>query len=247
MKARIIILLLIVLLVSCNSNETDKTNQKMEKEIPGSNLEKEDLLETLSNYIASNVLDFNSIPEERKDKLNDIGEHISGKALENKPVNMIFICTHNSRRSHMSQLWAQVAAFHYDISQINCFSGGTAATAFNPRAVAALNKAGFQIDTEAIGSNPVYMVKFAERVKPVEAFSKKFSDSDNPQDEFIAIMTCSDADEACPIVPGAEARFSIPYEDPKVADNTQEEVARYDERCRQIAIEMFYLFSNIKK
>jgi protein-tyrosine-phosphatase len=212
----------------------------------GPKSEKEVILGSLTRYINSNALDFNTISVERKIQLNEIAEYISGKVRESEPVNLTFICTHNSRRSQMSQLWAQTAALHYRIPGIRCFSGGTEATAIHPAAVTALKKAGFQIDPDGIGSNPVYRVTYANGIEPVELFSKKFSDQVNPQGGFLAIMTCSDADEACPIVPGAAARFSIPYEDPKVADNKPEEALRYDERCQQIATEMVYLFGKVE-
>jgi arsenate reductase (thioredoxin) len=58
-------------------------------------------------------------------------------------------------------------------------------------------------------------------------------------------MTCDEADQDCPFVKGAALRISLPYEDPKVADGTPEEAARYDARSRQIATEMLYLFSKV--
>lgn len=203
------------------------------------------ILGSLTSYINSNALDFSAISVERKAQLEEIAEYISGKVREREPVDLTFICTHNSRRSQMTQLWGEVAAFYYRIPGIQCFSGGTEATAIHPVAVTALKKAGFQIGTDGMGSNPVYRVTYANGIKPVELFSKKFSDPVNPQGDFMAVMTCSDADEACPFVPGAVARFSIPYEDPGTADGTPEEEAIYDERCRQIATEMFYLFARV--
>jgi len=208
---------------------------------------KGDILESLNQYIVSNIPDFSAITESRREILDEMSEYILETIRENRPVNLTFICTHNSRRSHMSRLWAQTAACHFKVPKINCFSGGTEATAFNPRAIQALKRAGFEIDRVTDDPNPVYQIIFAEGVDRVEAFSKKFTDPINPQENFAAVLTCSDADKACPIVPGAEIRFSIPFEDPKVADNTTEEEARYDERCFQIANEMFYLFSNIKE
>ncbi len=205
------------------------------------------MIERLNDYIRSNVLDFNRIPEERKTRLDEIAKYISEKTRKDRRVYLLFICTHNSRRSHMSQLWAAVAAMYYQVPGIQCFSGGTEATAFNPRAVTALSKAGFRIERDGPGSNPVYRVTYAEGTDPVKAFSKKFSDPYNPQEDFAAVMTCSDADEACPFVPGASTRFSIPYEDPGIADGTPEEEAIYDKRCQQIATEMFYLFDRIKE
>jgi len=251
MKTRIMTLFLLVLLASCKNGSPDKTTENMRNEIPESKSPQKVILESLTNYISSNVLDFSSIKEERKALLNEIARYVSQRSGPDEPTNLIFICSANSRRSHMSQLWAQVAAFYYKVPGIQCYSGGTDATAFNQRAISALERAGFQIKSETPGlggneTNTVYMIKYAEGVTPVEGFSKKFSDPYNPQAEFATLMTCSDADEACPIVPGAEIRFSIPFEDPKIADNTPEEEAAYDERSKQIATEMFYVFSTIK-
>jgi hypothetical protein len=59
-------------------------------------------------------------------------------------------------------------------------------------------------------------------------------------------MVCAEANESCPIVPGADFRLGLPYQDPKAFDNTPQQNEKYDERCRQIAREMFYVFSQIK-
>ena len=73
-------------------------------------------------------------------------------------------------------------------------------------------------------------------------FSKGYDDPANPSEEFIAVMVCSDADEACPFIPGAATRFSIPYQDPKAYDETKSESVEYDKSCLKIAAELFYLF-----
>ena len=245
MKTKLALLFLLVLFTSCKTGEADKTTENMDIEISGS--EQNALLESLNNYIFSSVLEFSTIDEKRKSLLNELAGYLSQRTRNDQPVSLMFICTHNSRRSHMSQLWAQVAAFYYHVPGVHCYSGGTEATALNPRAINALKNAGFEISVDSEGENPVYRVQYTEGVNSTKAFSKKFSDPFNPHDDFAAIMTCSYADEACPIVPGAEVRFFIPYQDPKAADNTPEEEARYAERCKQIANEMFYLFSNINK
>ncbi len=186
---------------------------------------------------------FENIPPERKELLKSFAEYISKKLKDEKEINLTFICTHNSRRSHISQIWAQTAAEYYGIPNIKCYSGGTEATAFNPRAVKAMQKAGFKIEKKDDSVNPVYHVSYSDEKEPVECFSKVYSDEYNPQKDFAAIMTCSDADENCPVVFGAEARFPIRYDDPKEFDNTELEEAKYDERVEQIGSEMLYLFS----
>lgn len=189
---------------------------------------------------------FNSIPDERKKLLNEFAQYISNKLKADKEINLTFICTHNSRRSHISQIWAQTAAEYYNIPNIKCYSGGTEATAFNPRAVKALQKAGFKIDKKDDSENPLYLVYFANDKEPIECFSKVYSDEYNPQKDFAAIMTCSDADENCPVVFGAEARFPIRYDDPKEFDGTELEEAKYNERVEQIGREMLLLFKIVK-
>jgi hypothetical protein len=131
---------------------------------------------------------------------------------------------------------------------VKTFSGGTEHTAFNPRAIAALERAGFAIrQTLAGGDNPRYQVRFVGDGPAVEAFSKVYSESPNPSREFCAIMTCSQADEACPVVDGAAERIALTYDDPKASDGTPEEAATYDERCAQIAREMLFALSMVGK
>lgn len=208
-------------------------------------MKKAQLLPELSRYLADLTSEFANIPEERKTKLEKISAFISMKTEKEEAVLLTFICTHNSRRSHMSQLMAQAAASYYGIENVFCYSGGTESTAFNSRSVQALQQAGFEIVQQDNTENPRYLVKYAENSDALEAFSKIFSHPQNPQQNFAAIMTCSAADEACPFVPGAAVRIAIPYEDPKDADNTPEEKTIYDERCRQIAMEMMYAFSSV--
>lgn len=187
-----------------------------------------------------------TINQERKNSLNSFAEYISHKILNGNIANLIFICTHNSRRSTMSQIWAQTGAEYFNIPNIKCFSGGTEATAFNPRAVKTVKNYGFKVEQKDESENPIYLVSFSDEKEPITCFSKVYSDKFNPQTNFAAIMTCSDADANCPLVLGAEARFPIKYDDPKEFDNTNLENEKYAERFEQIGIEMLYVFSNVK-
>jgi arsenate reductase len=189
---------------------------------------------------------FDLISNERKELLNQFAEYISKKLKDGKEVKLTFICTHNSRRSHISHIWAQTAAEYFGIPNIKCYSGGTEATAFNPRAVKAMEKAGFKIEKQDESTNPLYLVYYSDDNEPIECFSKVYSDKYNPQKDFAAIMTCSDADENCPVVFGADARFPVRYDDPKQFDGTELEEEKYDERVEQIGREMLYVFSLLK-
>ena len=126
-----------------------------------------------------------------------------------------------------------------------CFSGGVEVTAFNERAAASIKRAGFQV-TSTDTENPKYEISFGESHAPILAFSKLYNDTINPTSDFAAIMTCSDADENCPFIPGADARIPLRYEDPKAFDNTDKEETMYDERSLQIASELLYVFSQLK-
>ena len=187
------------------------------------------------------------ISEERKIILQPLIEFISSKISKNEEVRLNFICTHNSRRSHLSQIWAQTMANYYQIENVFCYSGGTEATAMFPKVVETLRNQGFEILKLSETENPVYAVKFAENEHAVICFSKKYNDDFNPKSAFAAILTCDSADENCPIVYGAEARIPIKYEDPKKSDGTPEMDETYFNRSLEIATEMKFVFENLRK
>ncbi len=194
----------------------------------------------LKTYLHNIEGEVEEISDGRKGQLDSIADYIR----EKNEAKLIFICTHNSRRSHFCQVWASVMAKHLGVDNIKSYSGGTEVTAFNPRAVAAIERAGFKVEDPG-GENPKYKVYFDDEKEPLICFSKIFDVPYNQQQNFAAVMTCSNADENCPVVPGAEKRFFIPYIDPKEWDDTPREKETYDERCRQIATEMYYLMSHL--
>lgn len=204
------------------------------------------LLPVLRDTVEELIHEFDIIPPGRKKILHELTRFVQETVSAGRTVNLNFICTHNSRRSHLAQLWAQAAAFHYHIPSVKCFSGGTEATAFHPHAVAALQEAGFDIRVAKGGNNPVYEVRFSDQQQPVKVFSKRYDDLSNPSGDFAAIMTCSHADDNCPFVPGATKRIAITYEDPKLSDGTPRQSEVYAERVREIGREMLYAFSQIQ-
>jgi arsenate reductase len=186
-----------------------------------------------------------TISEERKEVLTPLVDYIQNKVNANEEMRLNFICTHNSRRSHLSQIWAQTMAFHFNIKNVFCYSGGTEATAMFPKVAETLTNQGFQIQQLSNTSNPVYAVKFDTNEAAIICFSKTFDDVFNPNSEFVAIMTCSSADAGCPFIAGAEKRFPIRYDDPKAFDETELMDAKYAERSLEIASEMYHVFSKI--
>jgi len=209
--------------------------------------ENETLVPELAASVGDRLGEIQGISGERRSILDDFADVIARRVRAGDPVRLTFICTHNSRRSHMSQLWAQAAASIFSVPGVETFSGGTEATAFNPRAAAALRRAGFIIEPFTDGKNPVYDVRFSPAMEPIQVFSKIYDAAPNPGGGYIAIMTCLSADAACPVVDGADERIAIPYDDPNAFDGAEDEAEIYDERCAQIAREMLYVFSEVAR
>ncbi len=205
-----------------------------------------ELLPALQAYLKE--LPYHKITAGRKEILQVLIDYIQQKSGRGAEVKLNFICTHNSRRSQFAQIWAQTAADFYGVKAI-CSSGGVEVTAFNERAVEAIKRAGFQLikkqHPNQEESNPFYVIFHSKEGPPISAFSKKYDDPINATAGFAAIMTCAHADENCPFIPGAEARIAVRYEDPKVFDESPVEAEKYEERSRQIAAEMFYVFSKV--
>src|SRR3970040_1881075 len=201
------------------------------------------------SQIEKEVLSFHpeEITQERRAVLQPLIDYIQIKVSNQEEIRLNFSCTHNSRRSHLSQAWAQTAASYFNISNVFCYSGGTETTALFPMAAQTLAKSGFKVKNLSEGSNPVYSIKYTDNEHPIIGFSKTYDDDFNPQAEFAAILTCSSADVGCPFIAGAEKRIQINFEDPKAFDNTPPQAEKYHERSMQIATELFYAFSQIKK
>jgi arsenate reductase len=192
------------------------------------------------------TIQFDELPTQRKDLLIQLTKYIQQKVDLALPINLTFICTHNSRRSHLGQVWAKTAALYYQIPNVYTYSGGTEATAFNANAIKALEHDGFTIiPDDASCLNPMYNVACGDEQIGV-CYSKVFQHVSNPTSQFAAVMTCTEAESNCPFVAGADFRLALTYIDPKLSDGTSEQANTYLSRSRQIAQEMLFVFSNVK-
>ncbi len=200
----------------------------------------------LRTYLQQRAGEFEQISTARKTELDRIAKYVKVRIDAGQTARLTFICTHNSRRSQMSQVWAATAAAQYGIAPLESFSGGTETTAMNPRTVAVLQRAGLQIDKPTAGQNPRYLVRFQQADPPLVCFSKVYHEDQNPTSNFCAVMTCSQADQNCPLVKGCALRVALPFDDPKNADDTPEEAKTYDGSCALICREMLYIFSRVK-
>jgi arsenate reductase len=130
----------------------------------------------------------------------------------------------------------------YNFPEVTAYSGGTVATACHPNTISALKQIGFEVKCDnPEAENPLYRVYYSED-DYVECYSKANTDDALPQADFIAIMTCSDSDDNCPLVPGAKVRYSTTFDDPSEFDDSEDAVEHYVERSLQIAGEAIYVF-----
>ena len=199
----------------------------------------------LQSYVVQAQQEQGEISAARKELLVQISELVAQELQKNLDQHLVFICTHNSRRSHFAHVWCQIAMSHFNIANVSTWSGGTEITHCNPRTVAALRRAGLAIDEQADSAieteNPIYKIRYTAARNSIECSSKIYNQPPNPADSFIALLCCSDVDKRCPVIEGAAHRFSLHYKDPKCSDDTDQEQVVYDERCLQIASEMFLL------
>lgn len=204
------------------------------------------MYKTVSTTISA-MLESQEISASRKEVLTPLVAYIQAKVDSKSPIRINFICTHNSRRSHLAQIWMQVAATYYGIPDVICYSGGTEQTAMYPLVATVLKEQGFNVFKISEGENPIYAIKYGDNEIPIIGFSKKYDAVFNPSSDFAAVMTCSQADGGCPFIAGAERRIPITFEDPKVFDGTENQQVGYFNRSLEIASEMFYIVSQIKK
>jgi len=200
----------------------------------------------LDSYIKKLELDFEKISESRKTRLLQLNNYLLHKLKNRQKTNLIFICTHNSRRSHLAQIWAATSINYYKLKNIKTFSGGTSITEFNKRVINILRKIGYKINNP-IGNNPHYRVSFSKNISAAECFSKKYDSPFNPSKNFATIMTCSNAEKTCPLIPEAEETIFLPYNDPKLFDGTKEEKKSYEKSCEKIGTEMLFVMKSFQE
>lgn len=183
------------------------------------------------------------ISEKRKKEMFPLIEYIQKNILQNKTARLNFICTHNSRRSQLSQFWAQAMACFFQLP-VQCYSGGVEITACHKSVLEVLKQQGFYITQTGPDKNPRYTVCDGP-LSMGPFFSKAIHDPYNPKSNFAAVMTCGHADQNCPNVLGADLRVPLRYEDPKIFDNTPYEIQAYQKKSLEIAYEMHHIFSTV--
>ena len=205
----------------------------------------EPVLDQLIDQLAEEEI---RIHASRHPVLDSLAEAIRSEQKTREPVRLNFICTHNSRRSQMAQIWAHTAATAFQIPHIETYSGGTEATAFHPNAVRAMRTLGFRIspsDQQTDKDNPRFEISVGTGLPTLICYSKRFVQAVPSDKPFIAVMTCSDADQNCPLVPGAKSRIPLTFKDPKAFDGTEGEQKAYLNTAVEIGREVIRVFRHL--
>jgi len=202
------------------------------------------MTEKLTSTLATLASKTSSVSMERQAVLEPLVEYVLDRQRANETTRLNFICTHNARRSHISQLMAAASAMANDLENIECYSGGVEVTRIHPNAIGALEELGFEFNGSDDGDNPVFLVDLGE-ANLIEVFSKKYDDDSNPPSDFAAVMVCSSAEEACPYVEGASKRISVTFEDPKEFDGQDDAVKGYVQGSLEIGAEIYYVMQQV--
>ncbi len=199
----------------------------------------------LTEYIGELISEFKDIESNRKKVLNEFAVQLSRNMMLSEITNIIFVCRSNSRRSHFSQIWSQIACEYYRIENVKTFSGGIKTSSFNPRVIVALERAGLEIFKLDETENPSYAVYYSESKSPIQCFSKVYFHEYNPNSSYLSVVTCDNPEDEWPSMNNAAGSFKLIYPDPQTSDDTDNEDSVYDKLCKQIAVEMFYIFNKI--
>jgi arsenate reductase (thioredoxin) len=111
---------------------------------------------------------------------------------------VLFLCTHNSARSQMAEgLLRDIAGDRFEV-----FSAGTEATRVRPEAISVMAEMGVDIS--------------AQKSETLDRYLGESLD--------LVVTVCDDANESCPVFPGARERLHWSFPDPSKA------AGGYDER-----------------
>jgi arsenate reductase len=112
-------------------------------------------------------------------------------------ARLLFLCTHNSARSQMAEgLLRDLAGDRFEV-----MSAGTHATHVRPQAIKVMDEIGIDISGQESKTLERYLGEPFEYV----------------------VTVCDDANEACPVFPGANNRLHWSFEDPAAAVGSEDE------------------------
>lgn len=201
----------------------------------------------LNEYVRDFPKEFRKIPEDRRYRLNEIAYYLEEQEVSNAPWQLIFISTNQTSVSQMAQVWSKVAAYYFGFPKFQSFSGGINPLEISMNSIVTMEKAGFIVYKSDIGGIDVYRVKYSYNLKPIVAFPKKIRHLKNPGDNFMAVLVDENADINITKIKGTYNRLLLNYNDPVGYEGSDLEDQIYEESCRKVAVEMFYVFSQLRR
>ncbi len=223
-----------------------EVERALESDVPRSRLR---LLPRVRAHADFLTTSFDMIDEQHRLAGQKLAEWIAANYRPGKQLDVIAVCTANSRRSFLGETMGNIAAAYYGMPEIRFHSGGTAATRIQQsHSTWRSRRSAWKSSQPARKSprgepgtaNPIYRLcwgaaESGEVSLQTTEFSKRYDDSTNPRQGFAALMVCGEADAACPSVKGSVLRVSMPYLDPKIYDGGAFEEAKYAERRDDMA------------
>ena len=201
----------------------------------------------LNEYVKDFPNEFRKIPEDRRYRLNEIVYFLEEQQENKAPSQLIFISTHQSSVSQMAQVWSKAAAYYFGFPGFQSFSGGIKPNEIAINSIETIEKAGFIVYKSDIDGIDVYRVKFSYNLTPIVIFPKKIEHVKNPYDNFMAVFVEENADVNISNIKGTYHRLLLNYNDPIGYEGSGLEDQVYEESCRKVAIEMFYVFFQLRK
>jgi len=202
----------------------------------------------LQNYVRNLYPEYRNIPEERRRIIEELASYIRGNFQTNVKTELLFVGSNNSTRSQFSYVWAQTAAYYYGIKGVSFFSGGVSPSDIDTQTISALEDAGFIAYKINQNDLTAYEVKYSYNLSPLLIWPKKYNlKGQQPTINFASIVVCANADINLPVIKGTNFRTSLHYFDPKAYQNTADAMDHYKDKCREVAMEMFYLFYLLKE
>ncbi len=126
---------------------------------------------------------------------------------------VLILCTKNSCRSQMAEGFLR----HYGSGKFEVFSAGTVASHVNANAVRVMEEVGIDISGQASKGLDLFLGQ--------------------PFDYVITV--CDNANETCPVFPGAKHRLHWSFPDPPQTEEPNEEFLKEFRRVRDMIQEKF--------
>lgn len=206
------------------------------------------MFESLYNFCEKLSSTADEIDAIRLPALTTLADYLTEIYTKEDVSAVVFVCTHNSRRSLIGELMLALCAEYYSLPPLHTYSAGTEATRLSTQACEALTDIGYEIkiDESTDTSNPIHHFRWSDTMSPHLSFSKKYTHSHLPTSDYCGVMVCNEADAGCPVIQGMAARVSLPYLDPKRMDGTLEQHSAYMRCIREIGREMMWVAHSVK-